>query len=124
MASTGPLQPSQEIIVTSGPSFQLHVVLASAGFALAVCAPATSTLAQSDAAAGYPKQPIRMLVGFTPGGGNDIIGRIVAAKLQERLGQPVVFENRAGAGGMVAAEYTARAAPDGYTLLVAPIGTT
>ena len=81
-------------------------------------------LAQGDAAAGYPKQPIRMLVGFTPGGGNDIIGRIVAQKLGERLGQPVVFENRAGAGGMVAAEFTARAAPDGYTLLIAPIGTT
>ncbi len=77
-----------------------------------------------DAAAGFPKGPIRMIVGFAPGGGNDIIGRIVAAKLQERLGQPAVVENRAGAGGMVAAEAVARAAPDGHTLLIAPIGTT
>lgn len=84
----------------------------------------TDVRAQADAAAGYPKQPIRMLVGFAPGGGNDIIGRIIAQKLGERLGQPVVFENRAGAGGIVAAETVARAAPDGYTLLVAPIGTT
>lgn len=84
----------------------------------------SGVLAQDDAAAGYPKQPIRMLVGFAPGGGNDIIGRVIAQKLGEKLGQPVVFENRAGAGGIVAAELTARAAPDGYTLLVAPIGTT
>lgn len=84
----------------------------------------TIASAQGDAAAGYPKQPIRMLVGFAPGGGNDLIGRVIAQKLGERLGQPVVFENRAGAGGIVAAELTARAAPDGYTLLIAPIGTT
>lgn len=83
---------------------------------------ATAALAQGDAG-GWPKGPIKMIVGFGPGGGNDIIGRIVAAKLQERLGQPVVFENRAGAGGIVAAELVSRAAPDGYTLLVAPIGT-
>ena len=79
--------------------------------------------AQGDAAAGYPKGPIKMIVGFAPGGGNDIIGRIVAAKMQERMGQPVVFENRAGAGGIVAAEIVARAPPDGYTLLIAPVGT-
>ena len=85
---------------------------------------ASAAFAQGDAAAGYPKQAIKMLVGFTPGGGNDIIGRIVAQKLGERLGQPVVFENRAGAGGIVAAEFVARAAPHGYTLLIAPIGTT
>ena len=85
---------------------------------------ASAAFAQGDAAAGYPQQAIKMLVGFTPGGGNDIIGRIVAQKLGERLGQPVVFENRAGAGGIVAAEFVARAAPDGYTLLIAPIGTT
>ncbi len=92
--------------------------------AAAVGAVAPSAVAQTDAAADYPRQPIRMLVGFTPGGGNDIIGRIVAQKLGERLGQPIVFENRAGAGGMVAAEFVARAVPDGYTLLIAPIGTT
>ena len=79
--------------------------------------------AQDDAATGFPRQPIRMLVGFTAGGGNDIIGRVVAQKLSERLGQPVVVENRPGAGGIVAAEAVARATPDGYTLLIAPVGT-
>ncbi len=99
-------------------------VLGALALAVVAAGGAPAVMAQADAAAGYPKQAIRMLVGFTPGGGNDIIGRIVAQKLGERLGQPVVFENRAGAGGMVAAEFVARAAPDGYTLLIAPIGTT
>jgi tripartite-type tricarboxylate transporter receptor subunit TctC len=92
-----------------------------AAWAFALAGPVS---AQGDAAAGYPKGPIKMIVGFAPGGGNDIIGRIVAAKLSERLGQPAVVENRAGAGGMVAAEAVSRAAQDGHTLLIAPIGTT
>ena len=81
-----------------------------------------AALAQGDAAS-YPRQPIKLLIGFTAGGGNDIIGRVVGAKLAERLGQPVVIENKPGAGGVIAAEALARAAPDGYTLLIAPIGT-
>jgi tripartite-type tricarboxylate transporter receptor subunit TctC len=93
-------------------------------FSVASLCAATSASAQGDTAAGYPKQPVRVLVGFAPGGGNDIIGRVIAQKLGERLGQPFVVENRAGAGGVVAAEATARATPDGHTLLVAPIGTT
>jgi tripartite-type tricarboxylate transporter receptor subunit TctC len=99
-------------------------VLGALALAAVAAGGAPAVMAQGDAAAGYPKQAIRMLVGFTPGGGNDIIGRIVAQKLGEKLGQPVVFENRAGAGGMLAAEFVARATPDGYTLLIAPIGTT
>ena len=79
--------------------------------------------AQSDAAAGYPKQAIRIVIGFAAGGGNDLMGRVVGQKLSERLGQPVVIENKPGASGIIAAETVARAAPDGYTLLVAPIGT-
>ena len=79
--------------------------------------------AQTDPAVGYPKQPIKLLIGFSAGGGNDIIGRVVGQKLSERLGQPVVIENKPGAGGAIAAEAVARAVPDGYTLLIAPIGT-
>ena len=84
---------------------------------------ASSAFAQGDTAAGYPRQPIKLVIGFAAGGGNDIIGRVVGQKLAERMGQPVVIENKPGAGGAIAAEAVARAAPDGYTLLIAPIGT-
>jgi len=69
----------------------------------------------------YPARPIRMLIGFPPGGGTDIVGRIVAQKLSENLGQQIIAENRGGATGMVAAELAARAAPDGYTIMMAHI---
>lgn len=69
----------------------------------------------------YPARPIRMLIGFPPGGGTDIVGRIVAQKLSENLGQQIIAENRGGATGMVAAELAAKAAPDGYTVMMAHI---
>ncbi len=70
----------------------------------------------------YPSRPITMMVGFAPGGGTDIVARIVAKKLASRVGQNVVVENRAGAGGNIATEALAKAPADGYTLLLAAVG--
>jgi tripartite-type tricarboxylate transporter receptor subunit TctC len=66
----------------------------------------------------YPSKPIRMIVAYPPGGGTDIVGRMVAQKLSEALGQNVVVENRGGASGNIGTEIAARAAPDGYTVLM------
>jgi tripartite-type tricarboxylate transporter receptor subunit TctC len=79
-------------------------------------------LAQGDSAQTYPTRPIRIVVGFGPGGGNDILARLVSQKLTERLGQAVVVENKPGAGAMIATELVAKAAPDGYTLLLGATG--
>ena len=64
----------------------------------------------------WPDRPIRMLISFPPGGSSDAVGRIVQAGLEKRLGQPIVIENRPGAGGMIAIDMVARAEPDGYTI--------
>jgi len=82
-------------------------------FALA----AGSTLAQ------YPNRPIKLIVPFPPAGATDIVGRIVAQKLGERLGQSVVVENKPGAGGSIGSDIIAKSAPDGYTLLMATSST-
>lgn len=67
---------------------------------------------------GYPNRPVKLIVPMTPGGGNDIVGRTVAQTLQARLHQPIVIENRPGAGGNVGTEFVARSPADGYTLLL------
>src|SRR5665647_1644136 len=74
------------------------------------------------AAQAFPDRPVRIVVPFPPGGSDDVIARLVAQKLSELWGKSVIVENHAGAGGNVGAEAVARAAPDGYTLLLAAPG--
>jgi tripartite-type tricarboxylate transporter receptor subunit TctC len=92
----------------------------AAGLSLlaSIVAAAPAALAQS-----YPARPVRIVVPFPPGGGTDIGTRIIAQKLQESWGQPVVVENKPGAAGIVGTEMVAKAAPDGYTLIMGNIGT-
>src|SRR3989475_6299453 len=83
----------------------------------ALCSAMAGTFAQT-----YPSRPIRIVVGFPPGGGNDIIARMIGSKMQEAWSQPVVIDNRPGANSIIAAEFVAKSAPDGYTLLVNATG--
>jgi len=89
--------------------------------AAACLAAATGALAQ-DGARDYPNKPVRWVVPFTPGASNDIIARLMGAKLGEAWGQQFIIDNRPGAGGAVGAETVAKASPDGYTLLLANPG--
>jgi tripartite-type tricarboxylate transporter receptor subunit TctC len=74
------------------------------------------------AAQTYPAKPLRLVVGFPPGGANDILGRLIGAKLQDAWGQPVLVENRPGANAIIATELVAKSPPDGYTLLIGASG--
>jgi tripartite-type tricarboxylate transporter receptor subunit TctC len=92
-----------------------RLAFAATAFVAGVCV-AQSTAAQSN----YPSKPVRMVVPYPPAGPTDVIVRVISQRLAEELGQSVVVENRPGASGMIGAEQVARAAPDGYTLLVNP----
>jgi tripartite-type tricarboxylate transporter receptor subunit TctC len=87
----------------------------------AAALPAVSRIAAAQA---YPSRPVRIIAGYPPGGSMDIHARLIGQWLSQRLGQPFVVENRPGAGGNVGSEAAARAAPDGYTLLMSGIGNT
>ncbi len=86
---------------------------------LAAAAGVACAISQSAFALDYPTKPVRLIVGVAPGGANDTVARMLAQTLSERLGQPVVVENRPGAGGNIGLEAAANAPPDGYTLLFA-----
>ena len=86
------------------------LLITAAGLLLAL----TSFAAAQD----YPNRPIRLIIPFPPGGSNDVVGRMIATQMSERLGKQVIVDNRAGAGGVVGTEIASKAPPDGYTLLV------
>lgn len=86
--------------------------------AVASCWSITAGAAAPASHTAYPTKPVRLLVGFSPGGGSDTLARMVGQKLSENLGQPIVVDNRPGANGVIAMELTARAPADGYTLMV------
>ena len=90
------------------------LLLQAAGLLLALT---TTVAAQQD----YPNRPVRMIIAFPPGGSNDVVGRLIATHLGEKLGKQVVVDNRAGAGGTIGTEILTKAAPDGYTISVVSI---
>ena len=97
--------------ITIGGPIRLGACVAATAFALALHAQT------------HPSRPIRLIVPFPPGGSSDSVARVVVQKFSEGLGQPVVIENRPGVGGLLGSEAVAKAAPDGYMLLVAHGGT-
>ncbi len=96
------------------------MIKATAGRIWKACLLAAMAIASASAWAQYPSKPIRVVVTFLPGGSADLLARIVTPKLSAAWGQPIVVDNRAGAGGNLGAEVVAKAAPDGYTLMFTP----
>src|ERR1700722_12119826 len=100
----------------SGPS-RRGIVKAAGALVAGIAAPAV--LRVRSAYAAYPERPVKIVVANTPGGPSDLVGRIVAAALQESTGKTFFIENRGGAGGNIGFAYAAHAEPDGYTILLA-----
>src|SRR5438445_5457687 len=96
------------------PSMLIKAMVRAIGLLLALTAVA--------AAQDYPAKPLRLIIPFPPGGSNDVVGRVIAAQLSERLGQSVVVDNRGGAGGTIGINAAAKSPPDGYTLLLVSVG--
>jgi tripartite-type tricarboxylate transporter receptor subunit TctC len=100
-----------------------HSASAAAALVAAIVTP-TVMAAAADRTASFPDRPIRLVVPFPPGGGTDLVSRIMQPALQTRLGQQIVIDNRGGAQGILGTQIAANAAPDGYTLVIAEIGAT
>ena len=96
----------------------MRATSAAAWLAVILTSSALPAIAQD-----YPARPVRLIVPYPPGGGNDTLARIFGQKLSERWGQQIVIDNKPGAGGAVGTEFVARAAPDGYTVLYGTQGT-
>jgi tripartite-type tricarboxylate transporter receptor subunit TctC len=128
MRVSGALDPIRNVSDTGGEACMPWMSFCRAAMIGAFALPswlavaAAPAAAQTDAATAYPSRPIRMIVGFAAGGGNDIFARLVGQKLSEILGQTLVIENRPAAGGRPSAEYVANQPADGYTLLVGASG--
>lgn len=103
----------------STPKISRRQLLAAGGSLAAGLALPSAGLAQSPA---WPTRPIKLIVGFAPGGLTDALPRLLSTSMQERLGQPVIVENKVGAAGNIATSFVAKAAPDGYTLLASGVG--
>jgi tripartite-type tricarboxylate transporter receptor subunit TctC len=102
-------------------SGKLNTTLIAACMGLTLALGLGTVPGSAKAQSAYPNKPIKLIIGFAPGGSTDIVGRIIAQRLSERLGQNVIVDNRAGAGGTIGADVSAKSAPDGYTLT---LGTT
>jgi len=92
-------------------------ILNPVALAIAACMLAAAAMAQT-----YPDRPVKLIVPFPPGGSNDVVARVIGAQLSERLGQPVVIDNRGGAGGTIGINAAAKSPADGYTLLLVSVG--
>src|SRR5687767_3139384 len=107
----------------TGRDFMTHIcsagALARLGLAAAALVTAAVSPGQAQDAANYPNKPLRVIVGFAAGGGNDLFARLVGQKLSENIGQSVVIENKPGAGGRIAVEFVKNQPADGYTVMVA-----
>lgn len=101
----------------------MHITIASIARAVALALTLAAASTGAVHAQAYPTKPVRFVIPFAPGGGNDVIGRIVAQQMTAQLGRTVIVDNRGGAGGAVGSEAVSNAAPDGYTLLMASSGT-